>query len=630
MQKQYKMNISPEILELLGPNLYTNIYYVLAELIANAYDADAKNVYIIKEEDAIIVEDDGVGMDYEHGIKQYLQVAKPTRNDNRSSFTNGGRRRMGRKGIGKLAALSISENVKVITRHGPDLSGFILSRRVPSDGFLEAIPDEELRFRMIVGNGTSIVMENPEYTLNKSLDSWRRNLLRMFPVVSKHFQIHLINDKGELTLNDFDRDIIPQLGTLITIGKEFKSLEAAFSVDFPDIESKILRHFSDEDISSSVKIKTRSGEIRDCPVIIRGWIGTYRSVRGRKKTIEDFPDNYISLFANGKLGAFNIIPEIGRNRMAESYLVGQLHIDAFEDSELPDMAMSNRQGYKTDDPRYEIAIKMIRERLFDAALQMYDVYSDRKLMEKTRKKADQDLKAELELKQQASLFVDKVKDVIAERSSDAPISDNEARGIVNETLSLLGLKREVDLNKKKLLISHASCDKVIADLLYDALVFNNVNPEEILYTSCDEAASRIPENQPLFDYIRDFFVQSVSTQMINVLFVVSEESASRWAPVCEVGAAWVTRSTHKIFTVNGFSPKQPLDINPLYLDFTVNEEGIHLGRVSADVFKEKIKDICCQLKVKPRSDEEIMAFINSRVIIQPVCPPCLVSYEINN
>ena len=46
--KEYTLNVDPRILELLGPNLYTNIYYVLAELIANAYDADAKNVYILK------------------------------------------------------------------------------------------------------------------------------------------------------------------------------------------------------------------------------------------------------------------------------------------------------------------------------------------------------------------------------------------------------------------------------------------------------------------------------------------------------------------------------------------------------------------------------------------------------
>ena len=43
----YELDIDVRILELLGPNLYTNIYYVLAELIANAYDADAHNVYII-------------------------------------------------------------------------------------------------------------------------------------------------------------------------------------------------------------------------------------------------------------------------------------------------------------------------------------------------------------------------------------------------------------------------------------------------------------------------------------------------------------------------------------------------------------------------------------------------------
>ena len=44
MAKEYNINVDRRILEVLGPNLYTNIYYVLAELIANAYDADAKNV----------------------------------------------------------------------------------------------------------------------------------------------------------------------------------------------------------------------------------------------------------------------------------------------------------------------------------------------------------------------------------------------------------------------------------------------------------------------------------------------------------------------------------------------------------------------------------------------------------
>ena len=67
VQKEYKLNIDPRILELLGPSLYTNIYYVLAELIANAYDAMAHNVYIISNKDDITVEDDGTGMSYENG-----------------------------------------------------------------------------------------------------------------------------------------------------------------------------------------------------------------------------------------------------------------------------------------------------------------------------------------------------------------------------------------------------------------------------------------------------------------------------------------------------------------------------------------------------------------------------------
>ena len=53
------------------------------------------------------------------------------------------------------------------------------------------------------------------------------------------------------------------------------------------------------------------------------------------------------------MGEFNILPIVGQNKLNEVYVVGQLHVDLFELSELPDMALSNRQGYKSDDLRYE-------------------------------------------------------------------------------------------------------------------------------------------------------------------------------------------------------------------------------------------------------------------------------------
>ena len=93
MKRTYLLDIHPRILELMGPNLYTNIYYVLAELIANAYDASAKNVYIIANKDDITVEDDGVGMSYSNGdVDKYLHVAQESRRSEEDSVTREGRR----------------------------------------------------------------------------------------------------------------------------------------------------------------------------------------------------------------------------------------------------------------------------------------------------------------------------------------------------------------------------------------------------------------------------------------------------------------------------------------------------------------------------------------------------------
>ena len=87
--KKYELSIDPRILELLGPNLYTNIYYVLAELIANAYDADAHNVYVIATQDSIIVEDDGSGMSYTDGdIDKFLNVAGISRTNEEDSLSS--------------------------------------------------------------------------------------------------------------------------------------------------------------------------------------------------------------------------------------------------------------------------------------------------------------------------------------------------------------------------------------------------------------------------------------------------------------------------------------------------------------------------------------------------------------
>lgn len=182
MTKTYRLEVDPRILELLGPESLHNIYYVLAELIANAYDADAKNVYVIAGKDDIRVEDDGHGMSYKDGdITKYLNVAGVSRTTEKDSLTKSRKRRkMGRKGVGKLAALSVSENVDVLTIAKGEKSGFVLTRHPENGHELKAIPKQEgdIVFERIKSHGSAIIMRHPQYRLHKTLDAVKRNSSR--------------------------------------------------------------------------------------------------------------------------------------------------------------------------------------------------------------------------------------------------------------------------------------------------------------------------------------------------------------------------------------------------------------------------------------------------------------------
>ena len=100
------------------------------------------------------------------------------------------------------------------------------------------------------------------------------------------------------------------------------------------------------------------------------------------------------------------------------------------------------------------------------------------------------------------------------------------------------------------MISHTGADRDLATIIYDMLIFNYVPAEDIIFTSCTNHLSRIPPDVGIFDYLRKFFVDSVSDEKIYVIFVTSQEMHRSWGAVVEVGAAWITRKTHTIFKMN--------------------------------------------------------------------------------
>jgi Histidine kinase-, DNA gyrase B-, and HSP90-like ATPase len=106
----------------LGAQLYPSATATVAELISNAWDANARNVWVTMpfgnwEKGEIVVVDDGHGMTFEEARDYYLLVGDDRRRRPTGQRTEGGERLAhGRKGIGKLAAFGTATVLELRTR----------------------------------------------------------------------------------------------------------------------------------------------------------------------------------------------------------------------------------------------------------------------------------------------------------------------------------------------------------------------------------------------------------------------------------------------------------------------------------------------------------------------------------
>ncbi len=113
------LKYSNNVVEHLGLKLYQNKpTRVIAELVANSWDADAENVHVNlsfgSEGRWVAVLDDGNGMSRHELSTSYLIIGR-ARRKNPIDRSRGDRRLMGRKGIGKLAAFGIARSVHLVT-----------------------------------------------------------------------------------------------------------------------------------------------------------------------------------------------------------------------------------------------------------------------------------------------------------------------------------------------------------------------------------------------------------------------------------------------------------------------------------------------------------------------------------
>jgi len=187
----------------------------IAELVANCWDAGARNVWVSlpvgeydRSSSVIVVEDDGAGMSDEDVEDHYLVVGRNRRQADAGADT--ARRVMGRKGIGKLAGFGIASVMELTTWRDSvstaltlDIRKLKLGEREMANidllGKVEPIPSG-LRS---TEHGTRLVLRDLKHSTAPAVDRLVEALARRFSTTVRGSMAIFVNDHpiGEPEIN---------------------------------------------------------------------------------------------------------------------------------------------------------------------------------------------------------------------------------------------------------------------------------------------------------------------------------------------------------------------------------------------------------------------------------------------
>jgi hypothetical protein len=259
---------------------------------------------------------------------------------------------IGRKGIGKLAMLSISNKVTILTRkQGEQITGGIINNKaldheIKRDGkyALGELSKSNLR-RFRGHSGTKIIFEELRARQNKE-DIIRKYIATQFNFV---FSIKK-NDGFEIKVN----------GKTIS-QKDLKELHDNTQFVWFLGEEDEERKKAYANLAKSKVVKSTSFKFGNKTIEIRGFIASVKHpkhllLRGSN---EQFKAS-INLFCNGRLRQENLFEEITSKMVAEEYLYGEVHVDGLEDDKI-DRFTSSREGIIKDDPLYQEFLSQLKK-----------------------------------------------------------------------------------------------------------------------------------------------------------------------------------------------------------------------------------------------------------------------------
>jgi hypothetical protein len=356
----FKFEISLSVLNHLGRNLYRNFITVLGEAISNAWDADAKNVWIEidRESSVFSIKDDGVGMNADDFQSKFLKIGYSKRAEGGMKSPSQ-RPYIGAKGIGKLALLSCAKRISVFTKkNGQDYVGGVidnsgLDEAIKNDLTPDKYPLESLNYDLTKKNsadhehGTIIVFEETKEQIRNSVAHIKKMIALSFhfSLIDKDFSIYV---NGEVVSNNDIKDLLSNT--------EFVWLINNYDDDFISLLSE-LKH---DKISLTTTLD------------IRGFIASVVTPRHLKITGTEERATF-DLFVNGRLREKNILRHIPTQRIVESYIYGQIHFDSM-DTVGKDPFTSSREGIVEDDENFQSLLDYIKRQALPQIFDEWDKY----------------------------------------------------------------------------------------------------------------------------------------------------------------------------------------------------------------------------------------------------------------
>jgi hypothetical protein len=349
----FTFEISLSVLNHLGRHLYRSFATVLGEAISNAWDADARNVwiYIDGNKKGFWVKDDGTGMTANDFQNKFLKVGYSKRKTGNESPKRH-RPFIGRKGIGKLALLSCARKVSVISKVS---RGEYIGGTIDNPGLDDAIKEDLTPQQYALSrvdmrgfgkyteghtHGTIIRFENLKDGIKRSLATLKKiiALYFRFSLLDKSFKVFV--DDEQITYRHL-RELLEKTEFLWKIGK----------CDDPYITA-LERSFARDDGAHEIKTLSFAS--------VTGFIASVERPRDLKILTTDERVG-VDLFVNGRLRERDILKHTPTARIVENYLYGQIHFNALDDK--TDRFTSSREGIVADDPKYEGFLEKLREKL---------------------------------------------------------------------------------------------------------------------------------------------------------------------------------------------------------------------------------------------------------------------------